>query len=137
VPRATAVRHAVSYLSVAALCFLLDVATVYAVRQGPGLPLVLAVLVGFAANVSAGFGLHRRLVFRPPRLRAVRARRRYALLVGINVAVGVLGVSWVVAVGVSYPLARVTASGFMVVVNYIAMRWWIFASTPQTTHGLS
>lgn len=131
---AAAVRHAVSYLSVVAVCFVLDVGTVFVLDRVLSLPLTLSVLGGFTVNVATSFGLQRRLVFRPKRFHAGLARRRYGLLVALNVLIGVLGVSWVVGHGVPYPIARVTASGTLVIVNYASMRWWVFRAMPREVH---
>jgi putative flippase GtrA len=119
-------RHALTYLAVAGACTALDLGTVALTRLLLDLPLLVAVGLGFGANVGSGLLLSRRHVFPGGRSRLSTASWRYAVLVVANVLVGVGAVTAVVAQGTSYLLARLGSSALLVAVNYAVMRWWVF-----------
>ena len=118
-------RQFAAYVVVILTCTGLDVGCVVVLRHV--LPLLFAVGTGFVANVLTGYVLSRRLVFLRATKRHAGASWRFGVLVGINVAVGVFMVTFLVAQGLPYLVARVLSSGLLVPTNYIVMRSWVFA----------
>jgi putative flippase GtrA len=118
-------RKLAAYVLVIGMSTGLDVALVLITRRL--LPLLVAVLLGFVGNVTSGYLLSRRFVFLRATARHVSATWRFAVLVGLNVGVGVLAVTALVSEGVPYLLARVISSGVLVPTNYVVMRTWVFA----------
>ena len=114
-----------AYVAVILTCTGLDVGCVLVLRQV--LPLLLAVATGFVANVVTGYVLSRRFVFLRATAPHASASWRFGVLVGINVAVGVFAVTFLVAHGLPYLAARVLSSGVLVPTNYVVMRTWVFA----------
>jgi putative flippase GtrA len=127
------ITHALTYLGVYGLCTVLDVGMVALTHLLLGWPLLVAVALGFTTNVVSGFVLGRLVVFPGSRTRLGTASWRYAVLTGVNVLVGVGGVTVVVSHGFNYLIARVTASGFLLALNYVVMRWWVFAAKDATS----
>jgi putative flippase GtrA len=120
------ILHALTYLGVYGLCTVLDVGMVALTHLLLGWPLLVAVALGFTTNVACGFVLGRLVVFPSSRTRLGTASWRYAVLTGLNVLVGIGGVTLVVSEGLNYVIARLCASGSLLVVNYVVMRWWVF-----------
>jgi putative flippase GtrA len=118
-------KKVVAYLLVIGISTGIDVGLVLTSRRV--LPLLLAVLLGFAGNVTSGYVLSRHFVFLRATARHASATWRFAVLVGVNVAIGVLVVTVMVSQGVPYLLARVISSGVLVPTNYVVMRSWVFA----------
>lgn len=102
---------------------LLDLTLVYLLHNRAGTPLLLAVSVGWLANVSSGFILSRVYVFSDGTASTFEASWRYATLVALNLAVGVGAVTYVVSKGVPYIVARPASSTFLVAFNLVASRW--------------
>lgn len=115
----------VAYVVVIGISTGVDVGLVLLSRRV--LPLVLAVLLGFVGNVTSGYVLSRRFVFLRATTRHMSASWRFALLIALNVAVGVLAVTLMVSQGVPYVVARVVSSTVLVPTNYFVMRNWVFA----------
>jgi putative flippase GtrA len=113
-----------TYLLVILISTGLDVGCVLLLRQL--LPLLVAVLSGFLANVLSGYLLSRRFVFLRATARHASASWRFGVLVGLNVAVGVFAVTFLVAHGLPYIAVRLLSSGLLVPTNYLVMRSWVF-----------
>lgn len=102
-----------------------DVAVVLTLRA-LGAPLLLAVAAGFLSSQVCGFALNRRFVFRGGTTSLTSSSLRYAVLVAVNLAVGVGAVTWLVHVGWNYVLTRLLSSSCLVVLNFAVARWWVF-----------
>lgn len=113
-----------AYALVIVVCTGLDVTCVFVLRKW--LPLLLAVLAGFLAQVVGSYVLSRRLVF----LRATRghanASWRFAVLVGVNVLIGVGGVTAMASAGMPYLGARALSSAVLVPLNFVVAGTWVF-----------
>lgn len=120
-------RKLVAYLVVIGVSTGVDVGLVLSARHV--VPLLPAVLLGFVGNVASGYVLSRRFVFLQATARHVSATWRFAVLVALNVAVGVLAVTAMASQGVPYLVARVISSAVLVPTNYVVMRTWVFAES--------
>jgi putative flippase GtrA len=106
--------------------FFVDLAILTALHRGLGVPLPVAVTVGYACAFALSYLLNRTLNFRShapvgPQLAV------YIVVVVVNYLAFILGVSsGVAALGVEYHLARIVAGGCEAVYLSSAMRWIVF-----------
>ena len=126
------VRRLLLYGVTMAVGTALDVACQTTVRDIPGVPLVVAVMAGFSANLTSGYLMSRYIVFQARQTDLVRSSVRYALLVGLNVFLGIVGVTALVAEGWPYVGARLAASVVLVPTNYVVLRTWVFSAAQCT-----
>jgi putative flippase GtrA len=113
----------------------LDVGLVFLLTKVLSAPLLLAVFCGWLASMLCGFYLNRRLVFADGQASLFTASRRYFALVTFNVLVGVGLVTFLVAQGWNYPLTRALSSTFLVIVNFLVARWWVFVVRLPMSQG--
>jgi putative flippase GtrA len=116
----------VAYAGVMGVGTTLDVLFTTLLRHTPGVPLLLAVGTGFLTNVSSGYFFSKRFVFLNTRTHPSVSRRRYALLVALNVAIAIVGVAHLVSLGLPYLAGRLLASAILIPTNYLVMRHWVF-----------
>jgi putative flippase GtrA len=113
--------------------FGVDLLVLTALHGGLGLPLGVAVTLGYAGAFGLGFVLNRRLNFRS-HAPVGRQLGWYAAAVVVDYAVVLLGVTQALAaVGAPYQLARVAAGAGEAVFMYCALRWVVFR--PQRAEG--
>ena len=105
----------------------LDLVVLLSLRRA-GLPLLLCVFFGFSASQVSGFLLNRKFVFTGGRSSLLGSSWRYGVLVAINLAVGVGGVTWIVSQGADYLVTRVVVSALLVLFNFAVAHLWVFRS---------
>jgi len=106
--------------------FGVDLLLLTALRSGLGVPLPIAVTVGYACAFALSYVLNRTLNFRShapvgPQVAV------YVVVVAVNYLAFILGVSnALAALGVQYHVARIIAGCCEAVYMYSAMRWVVF-----------
>jgi len=106
--------------------FALDLAIVSTLHGLLGLPLALAVTVGYGIAFSLAFVLNRRFNFRSHEPVGGEVAR-YVAVVAVNFGVILLGVTMALdALGVQYQVARIVAGACEGAFMYCAMRWFVF-----------
>lgn len=109
-----------------------DVSTVFLTHRILHAPLLLSVACGWTISVLCGYGLNRRFVFADGHASLARSSGRYLVLVCFNLAVGVLGVTFLVSHGWNYIVTRLMSSTFLVIVNFVVSHRWVFSVVPPT-----
>ena len=104
-----------------------DVTTVFVLHQVMHFALLGAVFAGWSVSVTSGYVLSRFVVFADHKSPVARSTFRYGALVCLNLAVGVLGVTYLVDHGWNYLLTRLLSSSVLVIVNFIVSHRWVFA----------
>jgi putative flippase GtrA len=107
-----------------------DVCLVYLLHHVLSAPLLIAVFSGWLSSTLCGYVLSRRFVFADGHASLVKSSFRYFVLICFNLAVGVGGVTWLVAHGWNYLLTRLLSSTFLVIANFLVARRWVFAVVP-------
>jgi putative flippase GtrA len=106
--------------------FGVDLLVITVLHSGLGVPLPVAVTVGYACAFALSYLLNRTLNFRShaevgPQVAV------YVAVVAVNYLLFILGVSSALSMlGVQYHLARIVAGGCEAVYMYCAMRWVVF-----------
>lgn len=108
----------------------LDVALVYVLHGVLGAPWLLSVFSGWFTSTCVGFLLNHHFVFHDGQASLRQASWRYAVLVGLNLGVGVGLVTLVVEQGAPYLPTRLVSSAVLVATNFAVNRGWVFAVTP-------
>jgi putative flippase GtrA len=119
-------KRVVRFVLVNGVGTIVDVSLVFLLAKVLAAPLLLAVFCGWLSSVLLGFNLNRRLVFPDGQASLFAASTRYVILVAFNMLVGVGGVTLLVSHGWNYVLTRLLSSTFLVIVNFLATRWWVF-----------
>lgn len=109
-----------------------DVSVVFLEHRVLHLPLLVAVFSGWLTSILIGYLLNRRFVFADGHASLAKSSSRYFVLVCFNLLVGVFGVTLLVAHGWNYVLTRIMSSSFLVIVNFLVSRRWVFAVIPPT-----
>jgi putative flippase GtrA len=107
-----------------------DISLVYLLHYVLHRPLLIAVFSGWLVSGLCGYVLNRRFVFADGHASLLKSSFRYVLLVVFNLAVGVGGVTWLVAHGWNYILTRLLSSTFLVITNFLVSRRWVFVVMP-------
>ncbi len=111
--------------------FAVDLLLLAVARDVLGWPLPVAVTAGYAVAFGLAYVLNRWLNFRshaPVGPQTVR----YAGVVAVNYLAFILGLTTgLAALGVPYPVARVSAGAAEAAFMYAAMRWFVFAAGGQ------
>ncbi len=113
------------YLGVGVLSYGVDLGLLALCYSVLGLPLWVATSVGFWTSFAVNFGLNRSVTFRS-RGPAARQLVKYSLLVAVNYLASLLIVGLAERIGVGYAIGKTVSVGILVVVNYVAYRWWVF-----------
>jgi putative flippase GtrA len=106
--------------------FLVDLAILTALHGGLGVPLPVAVTIGYVCAFALSYFLNRTMNFQShapvgPQLAI------YVVVVIVNYLAFILGVSTgLTALGVEYHVARIVAGGCEAIYMYSAMRWVVF-----------
>lgn len=99
------------------------------------LPPVPATVAGFLTGAVIGYGLNRRFTFgsqRPHR----EGLPRFALMLAVGCLLNALVVALLVhAAGWHYLPAQVIATGLVLVVNYLSLRYWVFPAAGDHGHA--
>lgn len=107
--------------------FAIDLLLLTLLRSGFGLPLPLAVTIGYVVAFALAYVLNRWLNFRSHAPVGPQTGR-YVAVVVVNYLAFILGLSTgLAALGVPYQLARLAAGACEAVYMYCAMRWVVFA----------
>ncbi len=107
--------------------FAIDLLLLTLLRSGFGLPLPLAVTIGYVVAFALAYVLNRWLNFRSHAPVGPQTGR-YVAVVVVNYLAFILGLSTgLAALGVPYQLARLAAGACEAVYMYCAMRWIVFA----------
>jgi putative flippase GtrA len=113
------------YLGVGILSYAVDLGLLALCYSVFGLPLWLATSVGFWTSFLVNFGLNRSVTFRS-RGRKLPQLVKYSLLVSLNYLASIGLVSLAEAIGAGYAVGKTVSVGILVVVNYLAYRYWVF-----------
>jgi putative flippase GtrA len=113
------------YLAVGVISYLVDLGLLALCYSLLGAPLWLATSVGFWTSFALNFALNRSLTFRS-RGSPVRQLVKYSLLVAINYGASLVLVAVAESIGIGYAVGKTVSVGVMVVVNYLAYRYWVF-----------
>lgn len=106
--------------------FSVDVGILTGLRSGLGLPVPIAVTVGYACAFALSYLLNRTFNFQSHAPVGPQVAI-YAVVVVVNYLVFILGVSSVLAAGgLQYQLSRLVAGVCEAVYMYCAMRWVVF-----------
>ncbi|XVX18580.1 GtrA family protein [Actinomycetota bacterium] len=107
--------------------FSVDLGLLAVLYRGVGLPNAVSVTIAYAVAFSLAFVLNRWLNFES-HLPAGPQTVRYVLVVAVNYLAIILGIgAGLIALGVPFQWARITAGLVEAVYMYSAMRWFVFA----------
>lgn len=107
--------------------FAVDLLLLAVARDVLGWPLPVAVTAGYAVAFGLAYVLNRWLNFRSHAPVGPQTAR-YAGVVAVNYLAFILGLTTgLAALGVPYPVARVSAGAAEAVFMYTTMRWFVFA----------
>jgi putative flippase GtrA len=108
--------------------FAVDLLLLAVARDVLGWPLPVAVTAGYAVAFGLAYVLNRWLNFRSHAPVGPQTAR-YAGVVAVNYVAFILGLTTgLAALGVPYPVARVSAGAAEAAFMYAAMRWFVFAA---------
>jgi putative flippase GtrA len=111
--------------------FAIDLLLLTLLRSGLGLPLPVAVTLGYVVAFGLAYVLNRWLNFRSHAPVGPQTGR-YVGVVVVNYVAFILGVSTgLAALGVPYQVARLAAGACEAVYMYCAMRWFVFAQARE------
>ncbi|GHF76323.1 putative flippase GtrA [Amycolatopsis bartoniae] len=117
------------------MTFGVDLALLTVGRSVLGLPVWLAVTLGYLVAFGLSFVLNRTLNFRS-HAPVGGQTARYALVIGVNYLVCILGVgAGLAAAGLEYHLSRLLAGAAEAIFMYCAMRWFVFPDTREGTRS--
>lgn len=126
--RALWAHGAVRYLLVGGLCFLADVAILWVLHTGFGVPLAVATPVAFLLSFVVTYSAQRLLAFRSES-RVAPSVFRYTVLVAFN-TLATTGIVWAVdAIGWHWFVGKVIAVTATTLWNFFAYKHWVFAGT--------
>ena len=129
-------RQALGYVGVGGATTLLDVATLALLHGIVGIPLWLATTVAYLAGLVSNYALNRLLVFQS-RASVVASGTRYLTLVILNYVLTVALVTGLVAIGVHYLVAKTVAITLTLIWNFVAYRYWVFATHREDSDHVS
>lgn len=117
----------VGFLLIGAVTFGVDLGLIFLLHGQLGLPVWLAITLGYVTAFGLSFVLNRWLNFRS-HAPAGRQLVLYVAAIGFNYAVILLGVgAGLASIGVHYQLARLIAGACEGVFMYSVLRWVVFA----------
>ena len=119
-------HSAVRFLIVGGLTLAVDESALFLLHGVAGIWLPLATMLAFAVAFGVNFGLNRSWAFSAGGGAAGRQVGRYLMLVAFNLAVTVVAVPAVTALGVLYLISKLIVAGILAVINYFVSRRWIF-----------
>ena len=121
-------RQVAAFLVVGSLSAAID-AGVFLLLNSLGMHPVLASCLGFLSAFAVNFTGNRRVVFRA---RSSRGQLpRYIVLVIVNFCLSAAIVALGIALGLSPVAAKVVSLAIIAVVNFIAMRQWVFRAASE------
>lgn len=120
----------VRYLVVGGICFIADIAGLWALHDLLKLPLPIATPVSFLASFALTYTLQRVVAFASD-TRVVPSVGRYTALVVFN-TLATTGIVWLAdAVGAGWFVGKVLAVVATTTWNYFAYRYWVFSESPK------
>lgn len=119
-------HSAVRFLIVGGVSLAVDEGTLFLLHGVAGVWLPLATLLAFAVAFGVNFGLNRSWAFSAGGGAVGRQVWRYLMLVAGNLAVTVVGVPALTALGILYLISKLVVAGILAVINYFVSRRWIF-----------
>ena len=126
-------HSAVRYLVAGGAAFLVDFGLLWLLSEGAGWPLWLATGTAFLLSFFFTYTVQRVFAFESQSPHGV-AILKYALLVAFNTVASVGIVALFEATGPGWAVGKVVSTIVLVIWNYFAYRYWVFAGpTPRET----
>jgi putative flippase GtrA len=126
-PATLALRRGALFVLVGALSVALDVGLLAVLHGALKAPLLAAASIAFWLSLAANFGLNRSVVFAGSNRGLGHDAARYLVLAGVNYLVTLAVVGGLVAAGMPYLLAKLSAVALIAASNFVSYRHWVFA----------
>lgn len=131
-PRAR-LREIAAFLIVGGLSAAIDAGVFLLLHNLAGVPPVIASAISFMSAFVVNYGGNRRVVFRAQQQRGTLWRYIVLVLANLGLSAGLVGLG--VAAGLDPVVAKAISIVVIAVVNYVAMRLWVFRRRSPNPDG--